>query len=118
MLKRIFVLLIKYIPVIQMAGMLLNNILYYNDTVYTICYILDYTIGNSIITTFLLYVCSYLFRFCNWHRLVITANFINITIANLDAIYNIPISDFKLLLSYITINIVFIFIALVYVFKR
>ena len=63
-----------------MAGMLINNLLYFND-IYCLSYILDYLIGNSIITTFLLIVCSYIFNFCTWHRLIIIANFINITIA-------------------------------------
>lgn len=53
-----------------MAGMLINNLLYFND-IYCLSYILDYLIGNSIITTFLLIVCSYIFNFCTWHRLII-----------------------------------------------
>lgn len=55
-----------------MAGMLINNLLYFND-IYCLSYILDYLIGNSIITTFLLIVCSYIFNFCTWHRLIIIA---------------------------------------------
>lgn len=83
MLRKLLILLIKFIPVIQMAGMLINNLLYFND-IYCLSYILDYLIGNSIITTFLLIVCSYIFNFCTWHRLIIIANFINITIASVD----------------------------------
>lgn len=36
-----------------MAGMLLNNLLYFND-IYCLSYIFDYFIGNSIVVTFLL----------------------------------------------------------------
>ena len=39
-----------------MAGMLINNTLYYLEVPY-ISIALDFTIGNSYITTFLLYVC-------------------------------------------------------------
>jgi hypothetical protein len=46
-----------------MAGMLLNNLLYFND-IYCLSYIFDYFIGNSIVVTFLLIVCSYIFNFC------------------------------------------------------
>lgn len=51
-----------------MVGMLFNNILYCFSDIYIISYILDFIIGNSITTTFLLYVCSYVFGFCKWHR--------------------------------------------------
>jgi hypothetical protein len=44
-----------------MVGMLFNNILYCFSDIYIISYILDFIIGNSITTTFLLYVCSYVF---------------------------------------------------------
>ena len=84
-MKRLFIVLIKYIPIIQMVGMLFNNILYCFSDIYIISYILDFIIGNSITTTFLLYVCSYVFGFCKWHRFIITANIINLLIANLDA---------------------------------
>lgn len=80
--------------------MLFNNILYCFSDIYIISYILDFIIGNSITTTFLLYVCSYVFGFCKWHRFIITANIINLLIANLDAYYRIPISDIQLLIVY------------------
>lgn len=80
--------------------MLFNNILYCFSDIYIISYLLDFIIGNSITTTFLLYVCSYVFGFCKWHRFIITANIINLLIANLDAYYRIPISDIQLLIVY------------------
>lgn len=52
-----------------MIGMLLNNIIYYFNVNNEFSYTLDFVIGNSIITTFLIYVCSYIFNFCIWHRL-------------------------------------------------
>lgn len=55
-----------------MVGMLFNNILYCFSDIYIISYLLDFIIGNSITTTFLLYVCSYVFGFCKWHRFIIT----------------------------------------------
>lgn len=69
-----------------MVGMLFNNILYCFSDIYIISYLLDFIIGNSITTTFLLYVCSYVFGFCKWHRFIITANIINLLIANLDGL--------------------------------
>lgn len=94
-----------------MVGMLFNNILYCFSDIYIISYILDFIIGNSITTTFLLYVCSYVFGFCKWHRFIITANIINLLIANLDAYYRIPISDIQLLIVYHFVAALFICIS-------
>lgn len=114
-LKDIFVLLIKYMPIIQMVGMLFNNLLYYFQIYNQLCYIIDFVIGNSLITTFLLFVCSYIFGFCNWHRLLITSNFVNIVIASVDSVYRIPISNLELLILYFIIYLIFLFII---VYKR
>lgn len=100
----------KYIPIIQMVGMLFNNTMYYYENVYSINYILDYLIGNSLITTALLFVCSYIFGFCKWYRLIILANIVNITIANIDALWQLPISDVQLLASYYVTYSTFIII--------
>lgn len=100
----------KYIPIIQMVGMLFNNTMYYYENVYSISYILDYLIGNSLITTALLFVCSYIFGFCKWYRLIILANIVNITIANIDALWQLPISDVQLLASYYVTCSIFIII--------
>lgn len=110
-MKKIFILLIKYIPIVQMIGMLLNNILYFYD-IYSITYILDFLIGNSLIATFLLYVCSYVFKFCSWHRLIITANLLNIVIASIDAVKELPMTDMELITTYLCVSISFIIIAL------
>lgn len=109
-LKDIFVLLIKYMPIIQMVGILFNNILYYLNKYRIISYCLDFTIGNSIVTIFLLLICSNLFGFCNWHRLIIISNFIVILIANIDATIGIPITDLELLMLYVIIYLIFLFI--------
>ena len=114
-LKDIFVLLIKYMPIIQMVGMLFNNLIYYFQLCNELSYISDFILGNSLITTFLLFVCSYIFGFCNWHRLLITSNFINIAIASIDSVYRIPISNLELLILYFIIYLIFLFII---IYKR
>ena len=116
-MKKGFLLLIKYIPIIQMVGMLVNNTLYYFDIINRYVYILDYLVGNSLITTILLYVCSYVFKFCNWYRLIIISNLIVITTNIYDVIFRIPISNLELLvLSYI-IYFLFLLIIIVNKFK-
>lgn len=107
-MKKLFVLSIKLIPVIQMAGILFSNLWYYLEWNNKVNFTLDYLIGDSLITTILLFICSYTFGFCKWHRLLITANFINITIAIIDIVVGIPVSDFKLLVLYLIISSIFI----------
>lgn len=96
----------------QMAGMLLNNTLCYFCTDLDTIYLLDYIIGNSIVTTILLFVCSYIFNYCDWHRLIISANFVNISVANIDAIYHINITDLQLLCIYYIVSIMTIIMAI------
>ena len=45
-MHKVLILLIKFMPVIQMAGILLNNILYYFDICNKLSYISDFIIGN------------------------------------------------------------------------
>lgn len=111
MLHKLFILTIKYIPIIQMVGMFINNINYLLIGFYD-SYIIDYIIGNSLITTFLLLVCSYVFRFCNWYRYIIITNFINITITNIDAMFYININNIQLFVLLNIINILGIIISL------
>ena len=96
-----------------MAGMLLNNALYYLNINRNISYTSDFVFGNSIITIFLLYVCSYIFKFCIWHRIIITANLINIFIAYIDIIVGLPVSDIQLLTVYYVISVIFMILATV-----
>lgn len=102
MINKIFILTLKYIPIIQMVGMFINNINYLILGLYD-SYIIDYIIGNSFVTTFLLLICSYVFKFCNWYRYIIITNFINITIANIDTIFYLNINNIQM---FILINII------------
>ena len=56
MMKRLFILTIKYIPIIMMIGMLGNNLLYYFEIGGDWVNLFDIFFGNSLITTFLLYI--------------------------------------------------------------
>ena len=101
MINKIFILTLKYIPIIQMVGMLINNFNYLFIGLYD-SYILDYIIGNSIITTFLLFICSYVFKFCNWYRYIVISNFVNITITYIDSVFYLNI-DNKLMFTIMNI---------------
>lgn len=110
MLKKIFIILIKYIPVIEMTGIIINNTLYYFDFI-TISGIIDYLLGDGLIHNVLLFISSIIFGFCNWHRLIIISNVINLSIASFDKIYHINITNIELLYLYYFISSVFIILA-------
>lgn len=116
MLKKLFIFLIKYIPVIQMAGILINNVLYSLESS-KINLFIDFVFGNSITGTLLFYICSYVFRFCIWHRLVITCNLINLLIIILDNVIYFSTTNEQQLLMFLTIDIIFILIIIIYKFK-
>lgn len=116
-MKKVFIFLVKYLPVIQMAGILFNNVMFYFDWFNQTSRFIDFILGNSYITTILFYICSYMFGFCKWHKLVITANFINTNITLFDVLIHIPVTDLQLLLLYFNVDIIFLFIILINKFK-
>lgn len=72
--NKLFLLCAKWIPVVTAIGILvINTIAYYgcNDIVVDI---FNFNIGTSVAGVILMYVCSYAFNFCIWHKLVITYN--------------------------------------------
>lgn len=99
-----------------MAGILLNNIIF-SLGYYTESKTLDFLLGNSMITSISLYVCSCTFGFCIWHRLLIIANLINIFIASLDCFNLICKTNFQQILLYFTIDIIFLIIIIIIKFK-
>ena len=116
-MKKLFIFLVKYLPVIQMAGILFNNIMFYFDWFNQTSRFIDFIIGNSYITTILFYICSYMFGFCKWHKLIITANFINLNIGLIDVLYHIPITNSQLLSLYLIVDMIFLFMIIIYKFK-
>jgi hypothetical protein len=98
-------------PTIQLVGMLVNNTLYKYDVNLEFDYIGDFLLDNSIANITILYVCSYTFGFCKWHRHIIMANLVNVIIATIDKVFIIPITDMELLCSYYVIAGIFIIIA-------
>lgn len=110
-MKRLFVLSVKYIPTIQLVGMLINNTLYTFDILLLMTYLLDFLIGGSLVYIILGYICSITFGFCNWHRIIISANLVNIIIANIAMHINIPVTDIELLSTYYIVAGIFILLA-------
>lgn len=108
--NKLFLISVKYMPVIQMAGMLLSNSSYYKD-IYIIGYIMDFIVGDCLLFAVLLFLCNKIFTFCIWHKFIVLANLINAFICTINRIYKINISDKDLLVLYYIVAGVFILIA-------
>ena len=108
-LYKVFLLILKVIPMVISAVFLLNTILsyYYIDAT-----ILSMVGGVSFFTLLFLYISSYVFKFCNYHRMFI--HYISLQwIINLTDYYiGIPINDLSFMLLGLTIFGIFLFIIL------
>lgn len=82
-----FIITLKYFPIVQTLGMLINNTCYVFNVYPELCFILDFLIGNSLITTILIFIASYIFKFCKWHRAMIICNFVNVVVAYMNYMF-------------------------------
>lgn len=112
---RLELYLIKIIPIIIACIYLLNTILsyFYIDTP-----ILSFIGGTSIFTLMFLYLSSYVFKFCIYHRLPIHYITINWLLNIYDYYIGIPLSNKNLFLMYMIITGITILLILYFKFKK
>ena len=108
-LYKIELLLLKIIPMLLAGCYLLDTILsyFYIDT--PIFSILG---GMSMFPLIFLYVSSYVFHFCEYHRMFLHYIVVNDTLSWIDYSYKLPIGDFKYLILHMSIAGIFLFIIL------
>ena len=93
---------IKWFPFIQLFSLLLSNLIATLDCDIRMCYVLDFSTGNSLLASLFLFFLSKRLNFPYWHRLFIIANFINLSIAFCDAnILTLSVSDWHVHTDYI-----------------
>ncbi len=102
--------LLKIIPMLLALCSFLNTILFYFGINLTI---LTYLGGVSFLTLGFLYISSYAFQFCSYHRMFLHYILIVDIISYIDMEFNIPISDFNLLILYSTIAFISMIIILI-----
>ena len=93
--------LIKIIPMIFAGLSLLNTILSY------FCIdvpLISYLASVSLLTLLFMYLSSYVFRFCAYHRMFIHYTAINWILNIIDYYIGIPLTDRELLLLYLSIT--------------
>lgn len=114
-LYKIELLLIKVIPYIIACFYFANSVLsYYNIDLP----ILSLIAGTSILTLLFLYISSFVFRFCIYHRLPIYYVFISDCIAYYDILVGIPINNRSLFSVNIIVFGIFILLLVFFKFKQ
>lgn len=108
-LYKIQLYLIKVIPMVMAFICLLNTTLSYFDIDILA---LSYISSNSILTIIFFYISSYVFRFCEYHRMFIHYNTFMWGLNIYDMYIGVPISDRSIFSIYLIITGIFMFIIL------
>lgn len=104
-LYKVELILIKFIPFILALICFLNTVFSYFGIDLEV---LAYVGGASLLTLFFLYVSSYLFKFCTYHRLPLHYVVVNDILNTYDYYVGIPLDDRNLLILYLVITFIFL----------
>ena len=115
LLYKLTVIVLKTLPMLLAFITLLNSILsYFNiDLV-----ILSYIGGVSLITILFIYVASYTFRFCEYHRIFLHYIVVTWIINIIDLYIGIPVNDLEYLCLQIIVAGINLFLILYFYLKR
>lgn len=108
-LYKVQLYLLKVIPIVMAFICLLNSILSYFDIDLPI---LSYIVGNSFLTIIYFYITSYVFKFCEYHRMFMHYTTITWIINIIDLYIGIPIGDLPYLLLQLIVAGICLFIIL------
>lgn len=108
-LYKIQLYLLKVIPMVMAFICLLNTTLSYFDIDLPV---LSYISSNSILTVVFFYISSYVFKFCEYHRMFIHYNTLMWVLNIYDMYIGVPISDRSIFSIYLIITGIFMFIIL------
>lgn len=95
---KLFIIILKYIPIVALFGVYIEP--------------LSNIAGMSLLTWIFLYVSTYVFRFCTYHRMFLWYILIDDLINIIDYYYKLPIETGNLLMLHNSIIGVFLFIIL------
>ena len=108
-LYKIELYLLKVMPMLLATIYLVNTVLSYYDIIIPV---LSYIGGLSFIPLVFMYVSSYVFRFCSYHRMFLHYIVVNDSINLIDYYYTLPISDWEFLILHMSVAGVSLFIIL------
>ena len=113
-LYKLEILFLKIIPMVLAGCFLANTILSYFGIETEV---LSYIAGIGILPLLFIYLSSFVFKFCVYHRMFIYYIFTNNVICFIDDKYGIPISCRSYLVLHLIISAIFLFIILYLKFK-
>lgn len=102
---------VKYTPVIVAFSILIGLIFSYLEIAIPL---IDTLFGASIIATIPMYISSYTYKFCSYHRMFIHYIVLVHLIDTCDILIGIPLNDFNLLILYLIITGIFLLLILYY----
>lgn len=108
-LYKIELYLLKVMPMLLASIYLINTVLSYYDIVLPA---LSYIGGLPFIPLLFMYISSYVFRFCSYHRMFLHYIVINDLINLTDYYYTLPMSDWELFILHMSIAGISLFIIL------
>lgn len=113
-LYKVEILFIKIIPIIIAGCCLLNTIMSYIGIKTEL---LTYIAGIGILPIAFFYLTSYVFKFCEYHRMFLHYIVVNNIICYIDYVYEIPVSDKQYLILHFMIAGIFMFLIIYLKFK-
>lgn len=94
LLYKVFLMMLKYIPVVIAIAYILNTALCWIGIDFSI---LSHLYGLSLLPWIFLYIATYVFRFCTYHRLLLYYILIDDGVSIYDYYFKIPLDDHKML---------------------
>lgn len=114
LLHKVLILLIKIIPIVLAMLTILNTTLSY---FYIDLPVLSYIGGVSVLSLVFFYLASYVFKFCEYHRMFLHYITLNWVLNIVDYYWGIPVSDKGMFLIYMMITGIFLFI-IIYLYLK
>lgn len=96
-LYKVFLIALKYIPVLIVISYIINTLLCWFNIDLPV---LSNISGMSLLTWLFMYIATYVFRFCNYHRLLLYFILVTDGISVYDYYFTIPFEDHVMLELY------------------
>ena len=115
MLKKLLIIFLKVIPMILASMAFVNTVLAYFEIEIEW---MHYVGGTSALTLTFLYMASYVFKFCEYHRMflhyIVTCNIINL----IDYHYGLPVGNEEFLMIHLFLMFITMIIVLILFLKK
>ena len=106
---KLFLGFLKVLPMVMAGLYLINTILSYFDIDWTI---FSYLTGVGVIPWLFILVASYIFKFCEYHRMFLWYIMVNNILCWIDGEFGLPISDRSFFVLHVTVAGIFLFLVL------